>query len=39
VFAGLHVALVDLRSELSLLLGSEEGDLVDLLEVGLQAAF
>jgi hypothetical protein len=30
---------VDLGSELELLFGREEGDLVDFLEIGLQAAF
>jgi len=30
---------MDLGSELSLLFGGEEGDLVDLLEIRLQAAF
>jgi len=39
VLAGLQVALLNPRSELLLLVGGEERDLVDLLQVGLEAAF
>jgi hypothetical protein len=39
VLAGRGVTLLDAAAELLLLLGGEEGDFVDLLEIGLEAAF
>jgi hypothetical protein len=39
LLSGFHVSFTDLGAELSLLFGCEEGDLVDFLEICLQAAF
>jgi hypothetical protein len=39
VFAGLQVARLDLAAEVLLLIGVEQGNLVDLDQIGLQTAF
>jgi len=39
VFARGHVSLLDAVSQVLLLFGREQGDFVDLLKIGLQAAF
>jgi len=38
VLAGGHVAALHATAELTLLLGGEQGDFVDFLEIGFQAA-
>jgi len=39
LLSGFHVSVADLGAELSLLFGCEEGDLINFLEICLQAAF